>query len=131
MLDGKIQKKYLCLYPDCNKRYVKSDGLRKHCKKYHRKWLEGKKPKDYGYEIPEEYEGDDYIRDYMAMVRAVLEEENNISHSTRESEIPKQEPLFMQPTPFVFPSFPFVLVSGPYFNIPIDFYANLFCDETI
>ncbi len=131
MLDGKIQKKYLCLYPDCNKRYVGSDGLRKHCKKYHRKWLEGKKPKDYGYEISAEYEGDDYIRDYMAMVRAVLEEENNISHPSKESEIPKEEPSFIQSTPFVFPSFPFVLVSSPYFNIPIDFYANLFCNETI
>ena len=145
MLDGKIQKKYLCLYPDCNKRYAASDGLRKHCKKYHRKWLEGKKPQDYGYEIPAEYEGDDYVRDYMAMVRAILaEEENNISHpstdpsphrepSPRESETSRENPSFMQPTPLVFPTCPFVLLSStpPDLNIPIDFYASLFCSETI
>ena len=125
MVDGKIQKKYLCLYPDCNKKYVASDGLRKHCKKYHKKWLEGKKPKDYGYQIPQEYKGDDYVRDYMAMVRAILAEEDNNFH--RESQTPKEEPSFIQPTSVAFP----LSSPPPDLNIPIDFYANLFCDETI
>jgi len=132
MLDRKIQKKYLCLYPDCNKRYVATDGLRKHCKKYHKKWLEGKKPVDYGYEISAEYEGDDYVRDYMDMVRTILaEEENNVSPPPRESSLPKT----LQPTPVVFPPCPFVLLpqitTDMDFNIPIDFYMSLFCSEKI
>ena len=83
------------------------------------------------YEIPEEYEGDDYVRDCMDIVRAILEEDNNISQSPRESETPREEPSFMKTTPLVF--LPFVLLSYPslHLNIPIDFYANLFCDETI
>ena len=133
MLDGKIQKKYLCLYPDCNKRYVATDGLRKHCKKNHMKWLEGKKPKDYGYEIPAEYEGDDYVRDYMDMVRAILAEEENNSPPPRD---PSPQPREEVPTPLVFPPFPFVLLPPQIpqdvdLNIPIDFYASLFCSENI
>ncbi len=128
MLDGKIQKKYLCLYPGCNKRYVATDGLRKHCNKNHRQWIKGKKPKDYGYEIPAEYEGDDYVTDYMNMVRIILaEEENNISPPPREE---------LQPTLLVFPPFPFVLVPPQIstdvdLNIPIDFYTSLFSSEKI
>jgi hypothetical protein len=134
MLHRKIQKKYLCLYPNCNKTYVATDGLRKHCKKYHNKWLDGKKPVDYGYEIPAEYEGDNYVRDYMDMVRTILaEEENNISPPPREPSPPREE---LQPTPLVFPQFPFVLLPPQIptdvdFNIPIDFYASLFCSENI
>ena len=132
MLHGKIQKKYLCLYPDCNKRYVATDGLRKHCKKYHKKWLEGKKPIDYGYEIPAEYEGDDYVRDYMDMVRTILaEEENNISPPPREPSPPREE---LQPITLCFPHFvllPPQIPTDVNLNIPIDFYESLFCREKI
>lgn len=144
MLDGKIKKKYLCLYPDCNKRYVTSDGLRKHCKKYHMQWLEGKNPRDYGCEIPEEYEGEDYVRDYMDMVRAILAEEvNNISpprkpSPPREPTPPREEilPLVQQPITLVIPPVPFVSLPTQIprdvgLNMPIDFYESLFCNETL
>lgn len=65
--------KYECLYPNCHKRYLKTDGLRKHCNKFHPYWIKGKKPKEYGFYIPKEYNGTDYVRDYMDMVRFILE----------------------------------------------------------
>ena len=64
--------KYICLFPNCHKRYLKTDGLRKHCRKNHPYWIEGKKPREYGYYIPKEYEGNDYVTDYMTMVRCIL-----------------------------------------------------------
>jgi hypothetical protein len=131
---GKIQKKYLCLYPDCDKRYVATDGLRKHCNKNHGQWIKGKKPRDYGYEIPTEYEGDDYVREYMTMVRVILaDEENNTSPAPKEPSPPPREEV---PTPLVFSPFPFVLLPPQIpadvdLNIPIDFYASLFSSENI
>tara|TARA_B110001452_G_scaffold65272_1_gene52061 strand:+ start:155 stop:511 length:357 start_codon:yes stop_codon:yes gene_type:complete len=118
MLNGKIQKKYLCMYPDCNKRYVSSDGLRKHCKKKHMKWLEGKKTQDYEYMISAEYEGDDYVMDYMSMVRAILAGQNMSTNESTPNEVP-----FLQPTPHLIPNVDL--------NIPIEFYTSLFCDENI
>ena len=69
--------KYECLYPNCHKRYNKTDGLRKHAKKQHPEWILEKKPKDYGYYIPKEYNGTDYVTDYMTMVKYVLAELDN------------------------------------------------------
>ena len=137
MLHGKIEKKYLCMYPDCNKIYVARDGLRKHCKKNHVKWLEGKKPQDYGYIISAEYESDDYIRDYMSMVRAILAGENMSPNEPTPNEPTPNEPTpnevpFLQPTPLVFILLPpDQLVPNVDLNIPIEFYASLFCDEKI
>lgn len=69
--------KYECLYPDCHHRYLRTDGLRKHANKKHREWIKGKKPGEYGFHIPQEYRGEDYVRDYMTMVRYILAEEDN------------------------------------------------------
>ena len=125
MFKGNIQKRYLCLYPNCKKTYVTTDGLRKHCKKYHMKWLKGKKPTDYGYDIPKEYEGYDYVRDYMAMVRAVLAEEDNDISPSRETFLFREETSFI--TPVLLPIHPPDMNLG----IVIDFYTSLFCSEII
>ena len=66
--------KYECLYPNCHKRYIKTDGLRKHARKTHPYWIQGKKPIEYGFYISKEYKGNDYVTDYMNMVRYILEE---------------------------------------------------------
>jgi len=132
-MHGKIQKTYLCMYPDCNKRYVRSDGLQRHCKKNHRQWIKGKKIVDYGFEIPVEYEGDDYVTDYMSMVNLILADDNTTS-SLHDSS-----PCALHPTTLLFPTVPFVLVPPPIslnissmtLNICIDFFVNLFCEENI
>lgn len=94
MVDGKIQKKYLCVYPDCKKIYVTTDSLRKHCRKNHREWIKGKKPKEYSYIIPREYEGIDYTSDYMTMVRVILDTNiyptPNTNQSTPSDATPTQ-----------------------------------------
>ena len=123
MLDGTIQKKYLCLYPDCNKRYVATDGLRKHCKKNHIEWLGRKKPTEYGYEIPAEYEGTDYVRDYMSMVRILLGNENMSPPREPPPSRVHPPPSRVQPPPQI--------PLNVDFNIPIDFYTRLFCEERL
>jgi hypothetical protein len=64
--------KYGCLFPHCNHRYLKTDGLRKHANKKHPSWIKGKKPKEYSYFIPREYTGEDYVTDYMTMIESIV-----------------------------------------------------------
>tara|TARA_Y100000389_G_C17348042_1_gene456903 strand:- start:153 stop:446 length:294 start_codon:yes stop_codon:yes gene_type:complete len=69
--------KYGCLYPDCRHSYLTTDGLRKHANKKHPEWIKNKKPSEYAFHIPQEYRGEDYVRDYMIMVRHVLNDKYN------------------------------------------------------
>tara|TARA_B110000008_G_C16857428_1_gene519293 strand:- start:8 stop:322 length:315 start_codon:yes stop_codon:yes gene_type:complete len=80
--------KFGCLYPNCHKRYKKTDALRKHANKCHPKWIYGKKPKEYSFYIPKEYNGTDYVTDYMTMVRYILSELDNGNIPTEMSHSP-------------------------------------------
>lgn len=73
---GNVKKaRYLCMEPNCDKKYVNGDAIRKHANKYHKKWIKDKTPSEYSFEIPEEYEGNDYVTDFMKMVKDILDDE--------------------------------------------------------
>ena len=64
--------KYGCSYQFCKKHYNKTDAVRKHAKKHHPEWIKNKKPIEYSFYIPKEYKGDDYVKDYMIMIRNIF-----------------------------------------------------------
>ena len=42
---------YECLYNGCNRKYCHTDGVKKHAKKMHSEWINGKKPEEYALQI--------------------------------------------------------------------------------
>jgi len=126
--------KYLCLYSNCNKKYVTRDGVKKHANKHHKNWIKTKTPTEYSFKIPEEYEGDDYVRDFMKMVENVLDD-----NETKEDYLPPPtiQPLTLQP--IVFSENPFMLTPIPFspsrklsLSTSIsEIFKDLFCKETL